>query len=358
MFPPIELLQSASAFPFLKLAGDAWDVGRQHGVRMREQIHEQLDETLRQAAAAGLAKQDACRCAEEQLDKIETLAPHWIDELRGMAHGAGMSLAEAAVLQIRPGRGELAGGCTSFAALGSETADGRMLVGQNRDLTPAYRRRMFVGLFQQEGRPAMLMHCVPGELAGVGINSLGVCVFANSLWSRSGRTWMAPPLVRRAILECATAQQAAERVAAIPGPATGNYLVADASGSVCNLEVMPEGMRSLSCEQGVLAHANNCLNPELAAFEPPLLPMPGSAQRQAWLGQALAAHRGAIDLELIKRLLADHTVQPEPLCRHAAHAADWETVSALVAEPATRTLHLSFGPPCEGRWFTYECHAA
>lgn len=358
MLPPLELLKPATAFPYLEFAGDAWDVGRVHGVRMRESIRVQLDETLRQAAAVGMTRDDACAWAEERLSRIASLAPHWIDELRGLAHGAAISLAEAAVLQVRPGRGELGAGCTSFAALPEATCEGRMLVGQNRDLVPAYRRRMFVGLFRPEGRPAMLMHCIPGELAGVGINSLGVCVFANSLWSRLGRTWMAPPLVRRAILECATAAEAAGRVAAMPEPAPGNYLVADSAGTVCNLEVIAEGTRTLSCEHGLLTHANNCLSPDLAVHEPVPLPMPGSAQRQAWLAEALAAHRRAIDLELVKKLLSDHSCSPEPLCRHAAHAADWETVSAVIAEPASRTLHLSYGPPCEGRWFTYQCAAA
>jgi isopenicillin-N N-acyltransferase-like protein len=358
MFPTLRQTQPTTEFLFLEFAGDAWDVGRLHGVRMREAIREQLDQTMRQASLCGLSRQDACAWAEEQLARIEALAPHWIDELRGLAHGASISLTEAAALQVRPGSGEPGAGCTSFAVQAAATADGCMRVGQNRDLAPAYLRRMFVGLFRPEGRPAMLMHCVAGELAGVGINELGVCVFANSLWSRSGRTWMAPPLVRRAILECASAEEAAERIAAMPGPAPGNYLVADAAGCVRNLEVLPEGTRVLGCHQGLLAHANNCLSPELAAHEPAALPMPGSAQRQAWLADALAAHRGTIDLALLKTLLADHALQPEALCRHAAHAADWETVSALIAEPATRTLHLSYGPPCKGRWFTYRCTSA
>jgi len=358
MLPPLYPSEPKFEFDYLELAGDAWDVGRAHGVRVRRLIREQLDAIWRHAAASGLSQQEACCWAEGQLGQIEAMAPHWIDELRGLAHGAGISLAEAAALQVRPGSGELVGGCTSFAALAETTADGRLFVGQNRDLAPAYRSRMFVGLLRPEGRPAMLMHCLAGELGGVGMNSCGVCVFANSLWSRSGRTWMAPPLVRRLILECESAQQAAERVAALPAAAPGNYLIADADGAVFNLEVLPEGTQVLSCQQGLLAHANNCLSPELAAHEPHTLPMPGSAQRQAWLSQSLADRRGAISLELIKELLADHTTRPEPICRHAAHGADWETVSCLIAEPAARLLHLSFGPPCEGRWFTYRCIAA
>jgi hypothetical protein len=67
----------------------------------------------------------------------------------------------------------------------------------------------------------------------------------------------------------------------------------------------------------------------------------------------LDAAAGRITVEDVKRLLADHAGRPEPICRHAMGAAGWETTAALIAEPAARTLHLSYGPPCEGGFATY-----
>jgi len=48
---------------------------------------------------------------------------------------------------------------------------------------------MCVLLLRPRGRAALLMHSVPGELGGVGINEHGVAVFANSLWPKAGRNW-------------------------------------------------------------------------------------------------------------------------------------------------------------------------
>lgn len=69
----------------------------------------------------------------------------------------------------------------------------------------------------------------------------------------------------------------------------------------------------------------------------------------------LDAAAGRITAEDVKRLLADHAGRPEPICRHARGAAEWETTAALIAEPAARTLplSLSYGPPCEGGFATY-----
>jgi hypothetical protein len=75
-------------------------------------------------------------------------------------------------------------------------------------------------------------------------------------------------LTRRALLESASADQAADRARAMDGPAVGSFLVIDAGGRIRNLEIFPQGL-------------------------------------------------------------------------------------AVIVEPASRTLHLSYGPPCEGRFATY-----
>jgi isopenicillin-N N-acyltransferase like protein len=199
----------------------------------------------------------------------------------------------------------------------------------------------------------LLMHSVPGELGGVGINEHGVAVFANSLWAREGRNWQAPPITRRAILECATAEEAVDRVQKMDGPAVGSFLVIDAAGRIRNLEVLPQGLAVIARDRGVFVHANHCLDARVRLHEAERLPSPGSPGRCNRLESLLAAASGRIDVEAIKGMLADHAGMPEPLCRHAAKASEWETASALIAEPASRTLHLSYGPPCEGRFATY-----
>ena len=178
-------------FPFFEIAGEPYEVGRSHGEQLRDGIHRQLEETLDVARReGGLSRQQALDWAMEQLPKVEALGgPAWIDELRGLADGARISLAEAAALQVRPGTGFMPEGCTSLAVSCDASATGLPLGAQNRDLVPAYRGRMCVLLLRPRGRPALLMHSVPGELGGVGINEHGVAVFANSLWPKAGRNW-------------------------------------------------------------------------------------------------------------------------------------------------------------------------
>jgi isopenicillin-N N-acyltransferase-like protein len=337
-------------FSVARFEGDDFELGRQHGEQFAEQVGVQLAETLAAAVTSGLPRDAALAWSAAQLPRIAASGPHWIDELRGLAAGAGISLAEAAALQVRPGSGAMPEGCTSFAAAGDATADGCPLAGQNRDVVPAYRRRMFVAIVRPRSRPAIVMHHVPGELGGVGMNAHGVCVLANSLWATSGRTWMAPPILRRAVLECATADEAAERVRAMAGPAVGSFLIADAAGRIRNVECLPEAVAVIARDRGVYAHANNCTVPETRPHEAARTPAPGSENRRVCMQSLLEREAGRLSVAGAKALLSDHSSQPEPLCRHASSERQWETAAAVVFELARGRMHLSYGPPCGGRF--------
>jgi isopenicillin-N N-acyltransferase-like protein len=303
---------------------------------------------------AGLDRGQALAWAVEQLPSIQALGGSaWIDELQGLADGARIPLSGAIALQVRPGTGFMPEGCTALGVSRDASADGHPLGGQNRDLVPAYRERMCVLRVRPRGKPALLMHTVPGELGGVGLNEHGVAVFANSLWARAGRNWQAPPITRRALLECASAELAAERAQTMAGPAVGNFLVVDAAGRIRNLEILPQGLAVIAQDRGVFAHANHCLDSAVRKHELEALPAPGSPGRCERMQELLEAEAGRIAVDDVKRMLADHHSRPEPICRHAASAREWETAAAVIVEPASRTLHLSYGPPCEGRFATF-----
>ena len=340
-------------FPFAEFIGDPHDLGLQHGQRFRDLVRLQLAETMQGAAASGLTAAAALAWAREQRPRVEAIGPHWMDELEGLAQGAGLRFDEALVLQLRPGTGGLPEGCTSFAALGSATTDRRTIAGQNRDLGEPYLHRMFVARIRPTAGPAILMHCVPGELGGVGLNSNGVSVFANSLWGRTGRTWMAPPILRRAALESATAEAAVQQIRAMPGPAVGNFLIADAKHAR-NLEILAEGLEVTEIDDGVYAHANNCVARSLLPHEADRRPLPPSEGRRQSLQAGLERRAGAIDTGVCRTLLSDESGRPEPVCRRPRSGDPFATVAALIAVPHTRTLHLSYGPPSDNHFVTYK----
>ena len=71
------------------------------------------------------------------LPLIQDLSPSLVDEIKGLAEGAEITLGEAVLCQARAEAARVGeGACTAFALTGSATAAGRPLAGQNQDLAP------------------------------------------------------------------------------------------------------------------------------------------------------------------------------------------------------------------------------
>lgn len=340
-------------FPFYEFAGTPYELGRAHGEQLAPAVRRQVDDVLLIAAQAGQDREAALAWSLEQLPRIERLNPALVEELHGLADGAGITLAEAIAIQVRPGTGRMLGGCTSLAASGSATADGGPIGAQNRDLYHGFRERLVVTLLRPRRGTPLLMHTVPGELGGTGLNGHGLALFANSLWARAGRTWMGTPLLRRTLLETADADAAAECVRNMDGPAVGNFLLVDAAGRIRNCEIMPEGPMIAAQDEGTYAHTNHCLDVVQRAREQLPYSMPGTVDRCRRMEAGLIAAYGNVNVVTAKTLLSLHEPQIEAICRHATGPGEYETAAASIVETATRRLHISYGPPCEGRFKTY-----
>jgi hypothetical protein len=74
------------------------------------------------------------------------------------------------------------------------------------------------------------------------------------------------------MLECASADEAADRVRRMDGPAAGSFLIIDAAGRIRNLEILPQALAVIARDGGVFVHANHCLDATVRAHEAAVLP--------------------------------------------------------------------------------------
>lgn len=342
-------------YPQSEFRGTWRQIGEQHGEAYRELVREQAAMSLGRGDEE--ARQRALVWTIERYSDLEALGPHWMDELNGLATGAGISLAEAVAIQLRPGSGALAApeACTSFGAAADATADGGPLGGQTRDIDAAYQKRMFVGVLRPIDGPAIVAHSVPGELGGIGLNEHGVCVFGNTLHARSPRSsWLAPPILRRLMLEAPSAAAAITLLRDFETLPAGNLLMVDRHSGIHNAEIMPDALAVTHTPAGAYAHANNCTARETRMVEEPGRErIAASEARRLQLQERLDAAHGRVTVEMCKEFLADETGTPEPICRRATHPTGLATVAALIAEPMTGTLHISYGPPSIGPFRAY-----
>ncbi|MCC7361426.1 MAG: hypothetical protein IT317_18210 [Anaerolineales bacterium] len=342
-------MPASQAFPLVTVAGDAYAMGVQHGEQAAPLIQRYL---LLIERVTQLSRDVLCRNALRFVPLIEALNPAYLQEVRGLAHGAGLSFEEAVLCQARA---EAAcrndEGCTAFALAGSATADGRPLVGQNQDLEPEYGDVAIVlHVRPDDGRPRALMFTFAGQLGYMGLNSAGLALFANALYDYTGQLGLPKYPMKRTILEQPDVPTARRLLQQHRLGSANNLVLADRAGRVADIEVRPEGLAEYA---GVHAdgrlHTNHYVTSEYAPLETNSLP--DSCPRLDRMQALIGAQWGRITVEALQAVLADHAGDPGGICRHGAHG--FHTVSGYIAEPARGVLHVRRGHGCLGSWTSY-----
>src|SRR5688572_19977596 len=111
-----------NSYPLVEARGTHRELGRQHGEQCRDRIRGFLDYL---AALLRLPPERLRAGAMHFLPLFERHCPHLVEEVRGLAEGAGVDLADALAAQVR---GEVAQaqqgeGCTTFVMSGRRTSD-------------------------------------------------------------------------------------------------------------------------------------------------------------------------------------------------------------------------------------------
>lgn len=350
----------STTFPLIEAGGTHRELGRQHGEQVRDRLRAFLDYLAR---VLKLGADQVGRRSLRFLPLFEQYCPHLVEEVRGLAEGAGVSLAEALVVQIR---GELAQvpseGCTTFVISGRGTASGTILIGQNSDVEPDYDALGYILHLRPIDKPAVMMWTFGGQIGYHGLNSAGVAHFANSLGG--GPPWkLALPHypVKRMMLERRTLADIFQLLKEIPVCSHGNYVLCDRT-DIADVELTSEGFEILRDPgTGFLAHANHFLCGPHACPANHVLSLKDSFSRQTRIDELITARFGRITVEDMKQILADHAGYPTSICRHPNDGPDHPSVSArgkttcsMIAEPAAGRFHVARGNPCKAEFRTYQ----
>lgn len=337
-------------YPLVEVSGGAYEMGRQHGEQASELIARYL---LLIERLTKRSREVLCRNAMGFLPRMEALSPRFVEEVRGLADGAGISFEEGVLCQVRAEATHAQeGGCTSFALRGEATADGKVLAGQNQDLPPEYNDISIVlRVRPTDGRPRAVIFTFAGQLGYFGMNEYGVANYANSLYDFEWRPGLAHYPIKRAILEQRTVDACVELFRKHPQCSAANTILCDGQGNIADVESRPEGIALFRGQDpDGIVHTNNYLTPEFEPFETGSLP--DSFTRLRRMHALVREVWGEITVDALKTMLADHAGDPAGICRHGERG--FHTTSGHIAEPEKGLLHIRRGFGCLGSWETYE----
>jgi isopenicillin-N N-acyltransferase-like protein len=352
-----------ATFPHHRLHGTHREVGGQHGEALRASIRAHLELIYTQGTQRSqLAPETARRWALAFGPVIRDAAPHFMEEIEGLAAGAGIEPAEALLLQVRQEVAHVARfgtvdlECTSFAVSGPYTRTGGTFAGQNADLAGGIEAFSAVLTFAVGGKPAVTMLVPAGQISYLGMSSEGLSADANFLRSGGWRTGFPRYLLTRLALEQPTLKGALDAVLTPRRASSRNLLLADRAGAMVDIETTAQE-HGLAWGDGCLVHANHHVVPGMACHETATPDeLHNSTCRQERIAALMEAHRGRLDATTLKTVLRDHGNRPHSICAHPGERISYSFAS-IISDLEAGCMEVAVGPPCEHDYVRYEVRA-
>lgn len=305
-------------------------------------------------------------------DRIGTFSPEILEEIHGIAEGAGVEVGAVLALNARselmftPLRDGAAAECTSFALLPEVTSTRHTIIGQNWDWLPFAAETMVVLEVHREDRPSFITLTEAGLVAKIGCNAAGLGVATNTLVSRldNGRVGVPYHVMLRGLLDAETITEAARTLTSTQRGFSGNYLVADRSGLAFNAETVSgddaAGVAISLPVDGVIAHTNHFLHPELARNDARIAQNPHSLFRLNALERTLRGASPATSIEHVQSALRGHQGHPDGVCSHPdprfPELEQRATLASVIADLEAGQLWIAAGQPCVNEYERIDLH--
>jgi isopenicillin-N N-acyltransferase-like protein len=289
-------------------------------------------------------------------------APDLVEEMRGIARGAGVAFERVfllnSLLDLNSFRYlDLAtafAGCSTFAVV-AEAGTGKTLVGQTYDMPEFHQDYLTLLRLRPAQGPRQLLFTFAGIVGAAGLNEAGLALNINYLSPLDVGVGRLHSVVVRQVLAATQLADALTSPALPPRAGGAHYLIADRDGNVVSLETTARRFAVAYPEGNALGHTNHYLASELKEIEYVRGGSIGSSlARYTALRRFLRDRGDRLTTEALMELTRNHTSYPRSICAHGASfeaaGSRTRTVAAMVQVPADGVMHVTAGCACEGSY--------
>ena len=364
---PSALARGPRPFPELSVSGSPGAMGLAHGRAFVSQIKNNVGFYLRWLK--GITGADSKRLLAVARTFTPVLArcvPHQLEEMKGIARGAGRSLDEILAVNARTdmlvvGRAPRPGskpGCTAVALSGPRGGKQVLALGQNWDWRQDLARGVVILRLKPDRGPRIVTFTEAGMVGKIGFNSAGLGTCLNFLSHGTERSDRGPGVpvhcLLREVMRCRTLEEAYKMVAWMPRCASANFLMAQHSSrsqEALDLEWTPTAVARIPMDRGLLVHTNHFKDPALAPGCP-------DQKGKSTLNREATATRLARRLEQkipdpverMKKVLTCRQGAPYSVSKSSAKDSPSRTLAGIVMDLTRNRLHLVAGRPHRGKW--------
>lgn len=362
-----DVLNHHTAAPLVYVKGTHREIGRQIGEAFPDRVRHSIENARTLIEQTRDQLQLTWGAAQIQAQKYTPFAqeryPQYIEELQGIAEGAGVSPEDLAVVNALEAVTMDAlhlTKCTSIAVNQSRSADGHVLIGHNEDWLPEDEPDVFIIHAEPHNEPSFLAMTYGGLLPNIGFNAHGICQCCDSVYPNDYRIGLPRVIASRAVLAAKTIDQAI-RAMILPLRAAGyNHLLAHESGELYNIEVSARHFSVIYAENGMICHTNHYLAPNMQTIEsePDELV---STRIRYFRALRLLREKSLHDRASLQAILSDHVNFPDAICNHDVHwinPMDREkTICSLIMDLSERKMYVAWGNPCANAFTCYQLTA-
>ncbi|EGE78500.1 acyl-coenzyme A:Isopenicillin N acyltransferase [Blastomyces dermatitidis ATCC 18188] len=339
--------------------GNSYEIGLQHGEHAREQVAGSLE------FYEGLFKrrclmdwQQVCDAAVKFVPFLETSFPGYIQEMRGIAQGAGVPVESILALNVRTeiAYGMFNDGCTAFSWKSKDDS----FLAQNWDVMgartiPQPTHPPHPPNRNNYSRPDNSHDNRSGIIGKIGLNSHGVGVTLNAIKAAGVDFGKLPThLALRAVLDSVSRADAVEKLERYGVAAACNIIVADRTGGV-GLECSARDVVRLEMGEreedgggdvaGVVTHSNHFIRPHLdTEGKVHLVDTLDRLKRVRELVKEKSA-AGPPSVAVIEEILKDEQSYPTGICREVTEDSSIATLFCIVMDLGKRTGLIKMGRP-------------
>lgn len=353
----------------LILKGTPMEVGEQHGRLGKKQVEQSLE--TYEKLFYGYQKMSWTQAREASLvhmDAIEKYDPELVEEMDGIAKGAGVDFEDILALNARTeialgsyGKKAFSDGCTAFATMPPVGSD--VIISQNWDWKGSQEKSILLLEMHIPNKPVVTMVTEGGMVGKIGYNSEGLGLCFNALLTDKKSDEVPIHLALRGILNSFTLSEAISRIKNGQTAASASVLIGksdhDGTGLAINAEVSPFGMDFVGADEGFLSHTNHIMSQELKKnlldtneyrYEDSMM----RYKRAIQLMKTAQAKREIIDGHLHKKWLSDSFNAPNSInhiCNPMAKEhRQTETVFSIIMNLSKGEAELCIGKPVNGKF--------
>lgn len=368
-------MQDDTHFPLVEVSGSPYERGRQHGLAVPQRVRRSVDIYAQALSELAFSQAALSRLIDEFTQAIVAFEPAYVEEMRGIADGAGVSYEQVLMINARTeimararahgNQADQAGDtasedeCTGVAVLPQRSATGAYIQGQNWDNRIDCAETVIILRVLREDGPDVLTFVEAGGLARYGVNSAGIVLTGNGM--SSSRDYQQPgvplPLVRRKALEQTHFAIALQLVMTTPKACSCNVILGTSDGFGVSVECAPDESFLRYPIDGVVVHANHWTSPVALKklVDVSLAGSPESQFRHARV-QALIDGMPKVSMEDLKTVFADTAGTPFSVCRPARTSGQGYpscTTATLLVDPAAGSMSVARLPWQGGTYAHY-----